>query len=275
VNSTESTLDVTAYRPSLIEAEKWKDVMIARGEFDCLLLRRAEDSWLVYDPGGKMLGESNDVTSQYVAEALETVAVDRALFEQETREFLLNDDLSLIACAEGHAGASAADHSNLSVMCRHMIVEAPEDDLRHVFLVESRRWPCRVAGLFADMSRMSGPTTDVFIDRVKWVKSSWPLVTHHHLTTLADRLAQVRPRYVRELLTACANAAKVSPDVEAAMQTTWTLAGPGYRYRFALRAATVMQEGILYRPTAPETFSDEIVARHAKDLIKEFRAMMP
>lgn len=275
MNDAKDGLDVTAYRGSVAAAENWKDTMVARGGSTCLLLRRDETSWIVYGRGGAVVGESDDVISKHIEETTDVVSVDRSTFERSTREALFNEDLSLIACAEGHAGASAADHSNIAVMCRRMIVEASAEDLKHIFLVDSHQWPCRVLGLFADLSRLSGEMTDVFIDRSKWLKSSWPLMAKHHITTLADRLTNGRQRFVMDLLAECADAASFDRILVPGLQAAWMCAGPSYRYRFALFAVETLRDGILFSPRTPEVFSPEVVALHAKDLLKAFREMMP
>ena len=248
--------------------------MVGRGEASSHLLRRDETSWAVYDHTGGFVGESQSVTGRHVEEMHTTVAVDRSLLEADAREFLLNEDLTLIACAEGHAGASAADHSNLSVICRRMIMEADATDLRHMFVVDGRRWPCRVMGVMADMSRLSGKMTDIFVERVKWLRNSWPLVAEHHDDVFAERLAKTRSAYVLKLLDDCGEAAGTSADIMLGVKSMWSLSGPGLRYRCAQQIVLTLQEGIAFSPGEAEMFTDGIVDRHGKSVIQTCQKLL-
>lgn len=262
--------DVTAYRVLAGDAEKWKDVMAARGEAACYLLQRSEDSWIVYGRDGTTIGESKDVVTQHVTEAPTVVSVDRDLFLQDVREFMFNDDLSLLACSEGHVGASAADHSNFAVLCRRMILEANEKDIQHVFVVESRRWPCRVAGVVADLSRMSGEMTDIYIDRRQWLQKSWPLVDTHHFDVLADRLARIRHKYVMEVIESCGDAARFTRELITGVQASWMVAGPGAKYRCVRQVVELLRDGIQFKPREAEVFSEEILTRHCRAVFNLF-----
>jgi hypothetical protein len=262
------------YRDSIKRAEKWKDIMVGRGESAHHFLRRDETSWSIYDRTGELLGESQNITNRHIEEVTDTVQVDRSILEADVREFMLNEDLTLIACAENHAGASAADHSNFSVICRRMLMEADAQDLRHVFIVEGRKWPCRVVGVVADLTRLSGKMTDVFVDRVRWLRNSWPLVAEHHADVFAERLAKTRSSYVLELLEDCGKSAGVSSDIVLGIKSMWSLAGPGLRYRCAQQIVSTLREGITLAPQTPETFTSDIVDQHGKRVIQACQKLL-
>lgn len=248
--------------------------MTARGESSCFLLRRDEKSWSVYDDAGKRICETSKVTTQYVAELTEEVKVDRKALEQDAREFLLNDDLSLIACAEGHSGAAAADHSNFSVLCLRMIIEASQEDLKHVFVVDSRRWSCRTVGLVADLQRVSDRMTDVYLERFRWLNYSFPLVDDHFITTFSARLARVRTKYFKDLIGNCAAVGKLNPELVPGLQYRWMSASPDDREEFARHVTKTMREGIVGRPSMAEVFSQDVVERHGSEVIRALQKMM-
>ncbi len=275
VNHGKEELDVTVYRASREAALSWKDTLAGTlASFSGFMLREDEKSWQLYDGHGRHFRQVDNVTNEIVSESSGVISVDRGVIESDVRDLMMNDDLVLIGCAEGHAGASAADHSNFSVMCRKMIIEAKPADLRHIMLVESRRWSCRVIGMVVDLSRLSGEMTDVFIDRSPWLRQSWPLVSHHHADTLADRLAKARANYTAELLRECSRAAGLGEELALGLQTSWALAGQGPRYRFAQRLVSVLSEGLIYAPATAEKFSDDIIAAKGHEVVRGYQKLL-
>ena len=266
--------DITAYRMSPDDAINCKRSMAAMGSYGCLLMRDTAESWDVYDGDGEFIEKSSDVIQNQVGEVMDHVEVNREDLVREARETLLNDDLSLIACAEHHAGASSADHSNFVVVCRRMIIDAKPHDMQHIYIVESKQWPCRVTGIFADVNCLSSDMQDVFLDRVKWLNKSWPLLKHHHLEMLADRMAKTRPRYVSDLLADCGRAAGLSPDLILGMQSTWAIASPGAKYRFAHHLVTALQSGLMFYPGQVEEFDPDVVERYGKVVVDNYRSIL-
>lgn len=264
-------MDVTAYRWAERDAILWKDVAASRSEFHGHLLRKDEHLWLVYDSDGAALGDQSEVVSGHIPESDVPVEVDRSKLLEDVQDFMLNDDLTILAVAEGHAGASAADHSNLGVLCRRMILEADSKDLPHLFIVDSRRWACRVTGLAADMTRLSGHMTDTFIDRRQWLVKSWPLLERHHLEVLADRLAKVRPGCFSELIRRIGEATRLSDDLLLGLTVAWHTAGPGARYRCARKVVELLKDGIILHPSVAEEFSDDVIRLKGKEALQAIR----
>lgn len=272
VGHGKNAMDVTCYRTSEKDTLQWKDTLAGSlGSPDCYLLRYTLNRWGVYDRSGAFLSETANAIRNHVSEVERPVDVCRAEIEQAARDFLMNDDLSLIACAESHEGASAADHSNLGVVCRRMIIEARPRDLPHVFIVESRQWPCRVTSVLADLGRLSSDMKDVFIDRRQWLENSWPLFAQHHLDVVADRLVKVRSAYFGDIIENCGAAAGLSFAVSLGLRSAWTLASPGVKYKGAKALVEVLQDGMQFRRAKPEQFSEEIINERGKDAIKAFR----
>ena len=266
---------MTVYASSQRDALRWRDVMASLGQFDNFLLRESESTWSVFDHRGKpLIASTKGVVGKHVAEASGVVQVDRVAIEREAREILFNDDLSLVSCSEGHAGASAADHSNFSVLCRRMLMDAAPDDLRHMFIVDSRQQACRVVGLMVDVARLGREMTDVFLDRAEWVKKSWPLLTRHHTDVLASRLAECRPRYVSDVIGECGRASGVAADTIIGLQTQWTLASPSAKYHFAQHLVATLIDGIRFIPGQAETFDSETIVLRAREVLAEFRTRL-
>jgi hypothetical protein len=271
-NSPEA-LDVTAYRDSFKEAEAWKDVMTSRGEFSCMLLRVAETSWFVYDRDGNALCQTTNPTASHAT--LETKKseelAEKPEVEKRAQEFLLNEDLTLIACSDEHKDASAADASNFSVLCSRMIKEASAEDLRHVFVVSGRD-TSQFDGLVADFSRLSGSMADVFIDRAKWLRNGWPLVASHHLDVLADRLARVRAAYMSELIDTCCTLSKASANTTLGVKAAWAVAGPGVKYRRSRDIVERLKNGIMLTPNSAEIFSEDVIRKNSHTILQILRA---
>ena len=112
---------------------------------------------------------------------------------------------------------------------------------------------------------------DVFIDRKKWLDKSWPLVAHHHLDALADRLARSRSRYVMSLLVDCCEAAGSSASLTFGIKSAWMLASPGARYRFAQHVVFTLKDGILFLPSEAEVFDPDIVTKLGQEVIQDYR----
>ena len=263
--------DATFYRKQSAGAARWISNVTVNHRFSCYLLRMRSNRWDLYGPIGDPLGpcKGNPITE--VRETPELVSVERETFLQEACTIVGDPKLTLLACAEGHAGASAADHANFKVVCRRMIAEAGPADLEQVYLLDSRRWPCRVTGVFANVANLSPTMQDVFLDRVEWLQNSWPMVWEEFREILADRLAQLRPDYVGQILRECGRAAGMAEHHITAVLAKWVLASPGPKYRFALHIVETLREGLVYQPGAAETFSPEIVERRGAAVVKDYK----
>lgn len=274
-NPQESDPDVTVYRMSAKQAVQWQRTVAKKSIFDRFLLRHGEEAWDVYDAEGKLESLCYDVLSEpAVSEAPVVIEIDREYLQRRVRNFIGDDRLSLIACAEAHPGASAADHSNFVVMCRRMILDAKPPDLEHVYVVEPKEWDCRVVTLFADVSSLSTAMQDMFLDRVKWIKNNWPMVSAHWEETFADRLARSRIAYVSSLLRECAAHAGMTQEMSLTLLTKWSLASVGSKYVFAQHIVRTMKEGVHYTVGEPESFDPEIVKQKAGEVVKDFRTML-
>ena len=255
-------------------AEKWMKTLVNMGGYETYLLRHGPHAWDVYDGDGKFVGKSKNVVGRHVEECLHVVDVDREHLIQEAKSALYNDDVTLIACAESHAGASAADHSNFVLISRRMIIEAKPADMQHMFLVESRRYPCRVVGIYADVARLSEEMQDTFLDRWKWLQNSWPLVNQHHRDMLADRIAKSRSDFMAQLLADCGHAAGFSGDTVLGAQSRWTMSPPGAKYRFAQHVVSALAEGLIVQPGKAETFNHETIEKNAKKVMESYRTIL-
>ena len=263
---------LTIYRRLPTDAATWINDAARTRLFDAYLLRHdRDDIWELYSAHGLPLDGGDALQSATSGNPTTPVPVDRAELIQEARELTGDPGLSLIACREDHAGASAADHSNFNIMCRRMIGEATPADLEHVVIIDSRRWPCPVTGVFANVARLSPAMQDVFLDRQKWLQKGWPMVSRDFQEVLADRLARLRADYVCELLRHCGKVARMSEARITAMEAKWLLASPGPKYRFALHIVETLREGLLFEKGMAETFSPEIVRSHGKAVVKDYK----
>lgn len=262
-------MDVTVYRWAEKEALRWKDLVASLGEFQGHLLRRNEKEWGVYDARGTLVGDCNsDFDGNTVTEVNQPVSVDHQLLIDDVRDLLMNPDLTLMAAAEWHVGASSADHSNMGVMCRRLFLEAESADLAHVFIVESRRWPCRVTGIVGDLTRMSGKMSDTYFDRRQWLINSWPLLDRHHTEVFADRLARITPSKFSDLISRACEFAGLSKETAVTLRAAWHAAGPSARYNGARRVVELLRDGIVFIPRAAEEFSEEILRKHGRAVVE-------
>lgn len=265
---------VTICRGQRTTAADWIANAVKQKRFEFYQLRFDEDDWEFFDGLGKQTGPFSCLSESRATESTTVVPVDRAAFLREARDLVEDEGLTLIACAEGHAGASAADHSNFEVVCRRMLAEASPADLEQVYLLDSRRWPCRVTGVFANVAKLSPTMQDVFLDRVKWIQNSWPMIHRDFRAILADRLAKLRYDYVSNLLQDCARSAGMPEERCTAMLAKWALASPGPRCRFARHIVETLAKGLVFQEGAAETFSPEIVESHGAAVVKEYEAKL-
>tara|TARA_R110002110_G_scaffold8326_12_gene41924 strand:- start:506 stop:1291 length:786 start_codon:yes stop_codon:yes gene_type:complete len=252
-------------------AEDWKAIMAVQDCFQWFLMRSDREHWDTYDKHGLFLEKRTDVTRTHVEEVTHTVEVDRVAFEKEGREALGGGGWCLISCLEGHAGASAADHANYAVVCRRLIMDAKPKDMECVCIVESKKWGCRVSGIFADVGQMSPDMQNTFVERFRWLNNGWPLVHKVHRDVLADRLSKVRHSYMGELLQSCGNAIGMSPEIILGVRTKWSLASPRVQYRFAHHVVDTLEEKMILASGEAETFDPDYVERRASEVLLDWR----
>lgn len=274
LNSDNTAPDVVAYRHTMAEAESWKNNLANRGGYRGFLIHNDREEWAVYDGDGRFVVVTPDPVGTQIQEVLTHVDVDRALMQAEARRVLLTDGITMIACAESHAGAAAVDHSNFVVMCRRLILEGTSSDIKHVYLTDSRLFGCRAIGMLSDVSELSSKMQDLYLDRVKHLKNSWPLNVKHHRDMLADRLAKTRSDYMLSLLSDCARAARMNDEMILSLKSAWLLASPGAKYRFAQHVTSVLREGIKLAPRQPETFDPEVVKALGSAVVRNFHKIL-
>lgn len=261
---------LTIYCEQSSTAADWIAGSARDKRFKAYLRRRCNGYWERWNVHGVPTDGGNYLLVIPFQESTTPVPVDRAAFLQEAREFTGDGGMSLIACREGHAGASAADHSNFDVVCRRMIADADTVDLEHVVIIDSRKWPCPVTGVFANVARLSPTMQDVFLDTVSWIQNSRPLDVGAFHDKLTHRLAKLRKSYVCQLLRDCGRVARMSEGRIKAMVVSWTMATPRSRHEFALHIVETLAEGLLFEKHTAEIFSEEIIQRRGADVVKNY-----
>jgi hypothetical protein len=273
-HSDDQTPFVSVYRQKAKEAEKWIRSSPVATSHTSFFLRSDEQDVKLYDHRGSFVKNLTTPSFKSTPDSEESIPTDRDQMIHEARKILKNRRLSLLACAEDHASASAADHSNFVIVCRRMIIEASAADLEQFYVVESQRWPCRITGIYADVAALSPDMQDIYLDRFKWLNNSWPLNARHHIDMLTDRLVRSRSRYVTDLLHDCGHAARMSPEMILTLQSKWMLASPGAQYRFAQHLVETLREGLLFEVNQAEVFAPSIVESHGAEVIRDFRTFL-
>lgn len=244
------------------------------GKHKEFFLRHGESEIDQYNRSARFMSKFRRPAFIGAPDSEEDLRADRELVLREAREATHNHDLSLLACAEDHAGASAADHSNFAIVCRRLIMEAEQEDLEQFYVSESHHRPCRVTSILADIRSLSGAMRDEYLDRHKWLTKSWPLNNAHHADALANRLVSSRSRYVTDLLQECGEAARMAPAAILSMQSRWMLAAPSAKYAFAQRLVSILSEGLQFFLNGAETFSADVVKRRGHEVIRNYSKVL-
>lgn len=261
-------LQVASYRRNLGSVEGWIATISRAYSFPTFLIKRDQvNGWTSFDSKGFITGFYDRIETRQVEESCDKISVSRDDFTSHAREVIGDERLHLVACAEHHAGANSADHSNFSVMLTRMISDASGLDLERVFLVESTQWPCRVSGLFANLEGMSRNQQDVYLDRYKWLSKSWPLVPGHHQEVLAHRLAACREPYMKDLITECGKASGMSPELILGLLCRWMLASPTEKLKFSQDTVNCLKEGLVFEHRRAEVFDAKCIKEHAVTII--------
>lgn len=205
VSASPETPDVTSYMRDLKSLSAFSERMVATGKFKGFLLRHSVDKWDVLGPKGKTVVNSVDARAAIRLEQLEPFGPSRATYRKEAAE-VLGEGLSTLSCAEYHAAASAAEHSNMVVLLRVMLTDTKEDN-PHIYISDTNR--CgegRVTSLVGHIAKMRTEESDRFLDRHNWVDRGWPLNNVHHAEILAGRLTLLRADYLADIITYAARA---------------------------------------------------------------------
>lgn len=264
--------DITRYHRQADGAMAWKKRAAKLGVYRNFLLRSAENRWHVYNAEGAPVDKVSSVTGPagVINECVQHVSVDVDRFVAGAQS-VLGVGYRCLTWAAHHSFGSSAGHSNLAVLTRHMITEASDNDMRHIFLVDSVADGCRVAGWFADVGKLSPAIGDLYLDRFKWLEAGWPLANDHHLQVLAWRIATLRPLDLVHLLHSAAEALGgfIESDVHVALRVQ-TMPTPA-RIDLTMKVLDGMEDAILITgPGDVETFDDALVALHAERIAKVY-----
>jgi hypothetical protein len=266
--------DITVYRIDVEDAESWIRKSARKLACRRFFLRRDEHVAELYDSDGKLSRKLLKPEYPHTGPDATALQIDRNILLQQMRTALRQPQLSLLACAEDHAGASAADHSNFGMLCRRMIMESGKADLDQFYVGEHKMWTCGVSCIYADVSALSPSMQDIYLERHKWLKKSWPLSARHHFETLANRFARIRENYVTDLLRDCGFAAGMSGEMILTLQSKWMLASPGVRYRFSQHLIDKLKDGLIYTPAEAEVFDPSHVEVHGAEAIRDYRSLL-
>jgi hypothetical protein len=201
--SDESELPhITQYNRKPEPLVRWKNKMTKQRLFDAFALCSSDARWDVFNRSGKTLGTRTSITPKnggLFSEICHPVKVDLDEYDTSVKA-ILGDTVCRITSAEHHQQASSVGHSNMVVVARHMIMDASDADLEHIYLADSIASGCRVQGWFMDSSKISSRLMDKYLDRYKWLSKGWPLANDHHMQVLAYRMATLRPLQVFDIL---------------------------------------------------------------------------
>lgn len=193
---------ITKYHRKPEPLVKWKNQMAKQRLFDAFALCSSDARWDIFNRAGKTLGTRQSITNKdgtLFSEVCHPVRVDLDEYDAAVKK-VLGDAVIRITSAEHHQHASSVGHSNMVVVARHMIMDAADEDLEHIYLADSIASGCRVQGWFMDSSKISSKLMDKYLDRYKWLSKGWPLANDHHMQVLAYRMATLRPLQVFDIL---------------------------------------------------------------------------
>jgi hypothetical protein len=197
--------DVTVYRMVLRDIVEWKNAAATRGVFCRFLLRHAPDAWDVYNAAGKLEHLCSDVVGRRMPDQQTGALADTALLKSEAA-IAVGGGATCVAQAEAHACASVADHSNYGHVLRSMIRDASEEDLPHMYVVESKSCQHRVSGVYADVAKLSRRAQDQFLDSYQSLRAREPIDTEDYARLFVGRTAALRVDYLSDI---CADAGKI------------------------------------------------------------------
>jgi hypothetical protein len=110
-----------------------------------------------------------------------------------------------------------------------MIRDASEEDLSHMYVVESKSYQHRVSGVYADVVKLSRGAQDQFLDSYKSLLTRAPLDTDDYVKLFVGRTAALRVDYLSDI---CASAGKVGGlDEEEIMSIRLSVGCRGVEFR--------------------------------------------
>lgn len=255
-------VDITIYRDTAKEAVAWKDAQAKTGKYRKFLLRHAVSAWDVYDGSGKLEYLCNDVVDEYRNENTKEFKIDRQAFIDKARAHIGND-YTCVVVLEAQQNACAADHSNFVIMSQIMLLQGLAEDKKHICVVESQDWGCRVIGLFMDVAKLSEAAIDKFLDRYCHLSKSWPLSGSHHLEVLSSRLSTIRRDYLVDVV------GSVMPDEEASIAAKFNMlsASDDKLKVLAQKVVSTLSYALeISAPGAPEVFDEDCVIEKRREL---------
>lgn len=197
-------IEIGVYRPTIKEAETWIQGVVKSGKHDWFLIMDGDcmsrDSCRVYDKTGKLVARLKKPPGRPSEEIRKAIKIDRATLETDAMIITGRTDLSCLAVLENHAGTNCADQSNLELMTQRIVDSSDKEDLNHIYIIESHRWPCRVTGLFGAISKLSEKSQDRFLYCAPYLSKSRSLEDSTHRNRLARRMARFHTKDIGEQL---------------------------------------------------------------------------
>lgn len=253
-------------------AVDWKNQMAKKRLHDAYALCSSESRWDVFGKDGKLVGTRSTITpeSGMYLESHNPVSVDTDEYKASVQE-ILGSSVTCITFAEHHSHASSVGHSNMVAVARNLIMDASEDDAKHIYLADSITSGCRVQGWFIDLQATSMTLTDKYLDRHKWLANGWPLANDHHLQVMAYRMATLRPLQLLDILVHASQHAYLgehSSLVAMRVQST----KPEKLVLLATRILTGMESCVcIPGPQSLEIIDDDDIAEHAPRIAEAYK----
>lgn len=269
VSLTKGLPDVTIYRESASEALSWKTESAKRGLFDKFMLRHSIDAWDVYDSDGKLEHLCNSVAYPEEPDKSATVNVEISKLEEEAMK-AIGKKHTLVVSAESHSGSSAASHANFLTMTAKMIHDADHEDLRHVHVVSSSSWPCRVSALFLDVTEASSGMQDAFLDRYKKLSAGQALDVELHKKVIASRMAVLKASQLADIYRdASITAGATEDDALSVKMVILTALSSAEKLHLAQVVMRTCYDAVKIRKGC-EVFDKKEMEKHSKALLKAY-----
>jgi len=265
---------ITQYHKKPEPAVQWKNVMAKQRLYDAYILCSSESRWDVYGRSGKLRGTRKTITPEKgtFMEQHNPIVVDRNEYVKSVQE-ILGEAVTCITFAEHHAYASSVGHSNMVATARHLIMDASEEDAKHLYLADSIASGCRVQGWFMDPTAVSVEFIDKYLDRYKWLSHGWPLANDHHLQVMAYRMATLRPAQIVDLLMDVAEMEWLG-EAKSLMSLRLHAAHPDKLAELAYRMLEGMEAAIVITgPQALEVIDEDHIAKHAKRIAAVYKTV--
>jgi hypothetical protein len=264
--------NITQYHRKPEPAIAWKNVMAKKRLFDAYLLCSSESRWDVFGRSGKAAGTKTSVTPKtgVFMEQHAPIIVDHAEYV-ESVQAILGSSVCCVTHAEHHAHASSVGHSNMVVVARQLVMDASDEDARHIYLADSVASGCRVQGWFIDMQAASQKLIDKYLDRYKWLAHGWPLANDHHSQVLSYRMATLRPMQILEILLTAANVVDLGEHKSLVSMRMQRLQ-PEIMIMFAARLLEQLEPAIrMPAPNVLEYIDEQELFKQAPHVAKLYR----